>query len=233
MTTASDERAPELDLQLPEHRGRAPVGMRSKVNGAGNRIVRPHTIGDRLVLVCEVRVKDAGHKGTAKDGLLYEEKLVVEDLFEITDSESARELLVGLRQRYRAEDDARKGVAPLFDAPAPRRIGWLDASGRLLSDEDWAELQGLEVPSSDEELAAAEDRDAHEALLAPRWLAAVEDGDTDGYDGLTAAQIIAALRVVSERSVIIACAKYEGANKDRKGVRAALDARLADLSDPE
>jgi hypothetical protein len=57
-------------LELPEYHGRKAVGMKTSVNGAGNRISRSHEIGERVVLVLETKVRKAGHEET-DDGLVY------------------------------------------------------------------------------------------------------------------------------------------------------------------
>lgn len=138
------------DLDLPDHHGHKPIGMRTKVNGAGSRITRPHEIGDTLILVAEVAVGDAGHTKT-KDGLVYVEKFSVQDLYEI-EGQSGRRLLEGLRQQYRIADDERSGRKSLpgvGDAqPVLGPKGWTDASGRLLDEEELAEIRGDAVLSA-------------------------------------------------------------------------------------
>ena len=51
-------------MELPDYHGRKPVGMKTALAGAGTRVTRPHTIGDRIVLVIEARVKSASHEDT-------------------------------------------------------------------------------------------------------------------------------------------------------------------------
>lgn len=234
MTVTADERASDpVQPELPEHQGRVPAGMKSKIRGASNRVSRPHSIGDKIVGIIELTVDHVGHEQQKKNGLIYTESLATDDFYEVGDVDQARSLIAGLRQQYRQADDARHGRAPLFDRPSPKRIGWIDDHGNILSDDDLAEIRGEDPsPASDEQRWAAEDLEAHEQVMAPRWLAAVEDGDTAGYDGLKVPQIIAAVKVVDERSVIIACAKHESSEKNRATVRKALESRLTELSEP-
>lgn len=241
MANASDQRAPDAEqpgLDLPEDHGRKPAGMRVRFRGAGERTIRSHVAGERVVFIVEGVRGDAAHKQTKKFGLLYDEVFALDEVFEL-DADTGRDLLIGFRQRYRQDDDARKGVAPLFDRPAPRRIGWLDEHGRLISDEDLAELRGDDTPPSDAELAeqeavaatAEEDAAAHVQAVAPSWLRAAADGDTEGYDQLTVEQIGRAVGFIDDLSVLLACEKYEAANRNRVGVRRALDARATELAD--
>lgn len=238
MAVTSDQRA--LDLDLPDHHGRKPTGMRSKLRGASNRLGRTHEIGERVVLIVEARIEDAGHKELKRDGLTYIESAAVLDMFE-ADPETARDLLVGIRQQYRQADDERNGRQPLFDAPRPVRLGWIDDHGRVLSDEDLAELQGVDVEPTDEELEAkerealeqeaAEDAEAFAQVVAPSWLRKVADGDTEGYDQLKVGQVVEALRFVDELSVVFACQTHEAANKNRASVRKAIEARASELAE--
>ncbi len=49
---------PSLEgLELPEYHGRRPVRMKTALIGVGTRTTRAHSIGDRFVLVLEVRMK--------------------------------------------------------------------------------------------------------------------------------------------------------------------------------
>lgn len=122
-------------LELPEYRGRKPVGMKTSINGAGNRVARPHGIDDRVVLVLEAEVKRAGHEKT-DDGLVYAEVLKVRDLFEIAGDAGLR-LLSSVRQAYRVADDEREGRQPI-----PGVDGWTDGSGVAVSSDELADLRG-------------------------------------------------------------------------------------------
>lgn len=124
-------------LELPEYHGRKPVGMKTSLIGVGTRITRPHSIGDRTVLVLEVRMKADGHEET-DDGLTYSEKHKVLDLFELQGEQGAR-LLSSLRSIYRTADEESKGRSPLPDLGD---IGYADASGVVLTPAEVAELRG-------------------------------------------------------------------------------------------
>lgn len=124
-------------MELPEYHGRKPVKMKTAIAGAGSRISRPHSIGDRIVLVVEVRVKSAGHEDT-DDGLEYVEKYKVLDLFEL-DSEQGSRLISTVRSLYRTGEDAAKGRRPV---PGLGEVGYTDASGIALLPEEVAELRG-------------------------------------------------------------------------------------------
>lgn len=98
-------------LELPAYYGRKPIGMKTSVNGAGNRLSKDHEIGERVVLVIDARVKKAGHEQT-DDGLVYTEVLKVEDLFEVQ-GDPGKRLLATVRNAYRESDDTRTGRAAL------------------------------------------------------------------------------------------------------------------------
>lgn len=119
--------------ELPEYHGKTPVGMRSALSGAGNRIAAPHSIGDRVVLVVEARVKAAGHKDT-DEGILYTETLKVADVFELTGDQGAR-LLATMRSLHRHD----AGFTPLPDLGD---VGYTDGSGVVLTPAEVAELRG-------------------------------------------------------------------------------------------
>lgn len=122
------------DLELPDYHGRSPVGMRTALAGAGNRIARAHGIGDRVVLVIEAKVKKAGHEET-DDGLVYVETHKVVDLFELDRDPGAR-LLSHLRSQYRQAKDAAEGRVPI---PELGDEGWTDANGVVLTPAELAE----------------------------------------------------------------------------------------------
>lgn len=148
-------------LELPEYHGRKPVKMKTAIAGAGSRITRPHSIGDRIVLIAEVRVKSAGHEDT-DDGLEYVERYKVLDLFELDKDQGAR-LISTVRSLYRTADDAVKGRRPV---PGLGEVGYTDASGVVLTPSEVAELRG----------------DPVRAILSPELTPAVvvyEDGNRD------------------------------------------------------
>lgn len=227
---------PELDL--PDYNGRRPVGMKTAVNGAGNRVYRPHTIGDTVTLVIEAKVSDAGHKQT-KDGLLYVEKYQVADVFE-ADGETGKHLLLGLRTAYRLADDERHGRKQLPLAGMPPILGpdgWTDGSGRLLLPEELAEIRG--------ELAAREGGDGDEA--------GPDDGDVGGdldalaeleagrgrtigepwpgYEQSSAKEIRDHLGGMDDRDEVFGVAAWEEAHGGRKTIVEAATRRAAELLD--
>lgn len=124
-------------MELPDYHGRKPVGMKTALAGAGTRVTRPHTIGDRIVLVIEARVKSASHEDT-DDGLVYSEKLKVLDLFELDPGQGSR-LISTVRSLYRTGEDAIKGRRPIPDLGD---TGYTDASGVVLTPAEVAELRG-------------------------------------------------------------------------------------------
>lgn len=124
-------------LELPEYHGRKPVGMKSGISGMASRVTRPHTVGDRVVLVIEARVIFAGHEST-DDGLQYVEKYKTDDLFELPGDQGSR-MLTLLRSLYRTADDATKGRRPI---PELGDVGYADASGVVLTPPELAELRG-------------------------------------------------------------------------------------------
>lgn len=134
--TTREQQLPSLEL--PEYHGRAPVGMKTSLNGAGNRVTREHSIGDRVVLVIEAKVKKAGHEET-DDGLIYAEVLKVTDLFEIQ-GDPGRRLISAVRQSYRTADDEANGRAPLSEEFGA--AGVTDASGVALTPSELDELRG-------------------------------------------------------------------------------------------
>lgn len=126
-----------LPLDLPDYNGRKPSGMKTAVNGAGNRISQAHDIGDRVVVLVEARVKRAGHE-EVDDGIVYAETLKVVDLFELP-AERGRDLLTEARQLYRHAEDE----------PAPDRGAAVttDGSGTVMTPAEIAEARGESVES--------------------------------------------------------------------------------------
>lgn len=124
-------------LELPEYHGRQAVKMKTALTGAGSRITRPHSIGDRVVLVIEARVKSAGHEDT-DDGLEYVEKVKVLDLFELAGDQGSR-LISTVRSLYRTAEDQVKGKTPIADLGEK---GYTDGSGVALTAKELAELRG-------------------------------------------------------------------------------------------
>lgn len=137
---ADGESATAVPFDLPEYHGRKPSGMKTTVNGAGNRISRAHELGERVVLVLEAKVKKAGHEETEQNGLEYSETLKVVDLYEIA-GEPGRALLTDVRRAYRLADDQRTGrqSLPIEEPPAGIRL-LTDENGTLLTPAEAAEL---------------------------------------------------------------------------------------------
>ena len=131
---------PPEQLTLPDTRdGRSPVGMKTKIGGAGSRISRPHELGQRVIVVLETKVRATGHEDT-NDGPLWVETLKTVDLFELEEGAGAR-LLSALRQSARSAT----GQDPLpgtDETIAEGIAGIVDASGVVLTDADLAELRG-------------------------------------------------------------------------------------------
>jgi len=124
-------------LELPEYHGQRPVAMRFKVRGVGSRISRPHTIGDRVVLVVEAKVEASGHKGST-EGILYVEDSAAIDLFELVGDQGSR-LLSTLRSLYRTGEDALKGRRQV---PGLGDTGYTDSGGVVLTPAEVAEIRG-------------------------------------------------------------------------------------------
>lgn len=124
-------------LELPEYMGRKPIGMKTSITGAGNRISSQHAIGDRVVLVIEGKVKKAGHEDT-DDGLVYVETIKVVDQFEVA-GQPGRTLLATMRSAHRTADDARAGVQAIDGLG---EVGYTDASGIVLTPREVAALRG-------------------------------------------------------------------------------------------
>lgn len=189
----------QLPLDLPDYHGRKPVGMKTSVNGAGNRLTVPHGIGDTVVLLVEAKVKRAGHE-EADDGLLYAETLKVVDLFEIG-GEAGRDLLRTQRLAYQ---DARRSADG--EDPLPLDLGvevTIDGSGVALTPAELAEQTG--------------GVDGVDQLAVPApWL---------GYEDRSVAEIkesIAALDSVGEVQAVLS---YELAHRARSTVLKAAGER--------
>lgn len=131
-----------LELELPDYHGRKAVGMKTKLTGAGNRVSRPHEIGEKFVLVLEVRAKGDGHEET-DDGILYVQTAKVLDLFEIPGEPGLR-LISTLRQAHRLAEDSGNGREP-FEGLGT--AGVTDAAGTVLTPTELAELRGDPVRS--------------------------------------------------------------------------------------
>jgi hypothetical protein len=118
VTTTDDQATDEVAIQpalptieLPSFEGVKPVGVVTKVNGAGSRIHRAMHLDEKVVLVIEARVSNVGH-GTTDDGVKRVHTLRVADLYEL-EGKAGATLIRSLRQAYNLADDARHGRAAL------------------------------------------------------------------------------------------------------------------------
>lgn len=126
------------DLELPEYHGQKPAGMRTSVSGTGNRLTRAHGIGDRAVLVLEVKCNEAGHK-EIDDALFYVEKHKVADMFELDHAEGMR-LLRHLRRTYATAAAEARGQSQLESPDG--EVLHADDSGVVLTPRELAERRG-------------------------------------------------------------------------------------------
>lgn len=128
--------------ELPEYHGVKAVGMKTKLNGAGNRIARPTDLKEKTVLVIEAVTKASGHEDT-DDGILYVENRKVLDLFELP-AEQGRLLINSLRQASKAADPGRiPGIDDTEIAAGTKVI--TDASGVAMTPSEIAEVHGIAV----------------------------------------------------------------------------------------
>lgn len=138
-----------LPVDLPDFEGRKPVGVVTRVNGAGERISRAMHYEERVVLIVEGTIGNVGHGKTAQ-GMKRIQTISVEDLFEIEGRAGTR-ILNACRQSYRTADDARHGRRDLLGEHAKQAgwkmtpDGWTDATGRLLDDQELAEIRGTVI----------------------------------------------------------------------------------------
>lgn len=121
---------------LPEFEGLTPVGVVTKLNGAGQRIHRACHLEEKIVLVVEAEVSNVGH-GMTDDGVKRIHTLRVKDLYEL-EGKTGAALLRSLRQAYRLADDQRHGRQGLgmaeLEQPEPNGAGIeleVDEDGRI------------------------------------------------------------------------------------------------------
>src|SRR4051812_6699650 len=96
---------PSFDFDLPDFEGVKPVGVVTRLNGAGERIVRPMHYEEKVVLVVEAEVTGVG-PGKTSAGMKRVHTLAVRDVYEI-EGKPGRRILNALRQAYRTADDRR------------------------------------------------------------------------------------------------------------------------------
>jgi hypothetical protein len=129
-------------LELPEFEGLLPVGVVTKLTGAGERIGRAIHHDDRVVLLVEAELVDVRHPKT-KDGIKRHQVLKVADLYEVEGAEGRR-LLTMMRENYRKADDARHNRRVLTEGVGTIRVpaGVTDDHGHPLDEEALAEVRG-------------------------------------------------------------------------------------------
>lgn len=152
---------------LPEFEGQVPIGVNTKITGAGQRIARALHLDDRVYLLVEATVANVGHK-TNDAGLVREHKLKVEDLFELDDD--GRRILARHRAAAKEAEDRAAGREPLpFTHDDTENIeirSRFDASGISLGPDQ--DLPGLLDP---------------EALLTVRFAGGVSGLWPDDWEG--------------------------------------------------
>lgn len=202
--------APSIDLPT-DGNGRAPIGVKLRLSGACGRINKPHNVGDRFLVLTEVRTRRAGHEDT-NDGLLWEESAKILDNWEI-DGDRARELLAEMRQLYRSDRDQ----LTIDDELGEQRKA--DAAGVALTPEE-------------EKALAAFNGDVEADLAAVAELEAGRNGDTppfDGYDKLGVGPIGNRLDHMESNLDVLVVGAYESAHKNRAGVMDAVARRSTQL----
>lgn len=134
-----------IHLPLPEFEGRLPVGVLTKVNGAGQRIVRPLHLEEKVIVIVEAKVSNVGHAIT-NDGVKRVHTLAVDDLYELEGKEGQR-LLRHLREAYRTADDARHGrtALPIDGIDGPDIEVTTDGNGTVLTPGEIAAAQGIDL----------------------------------------------------------------------------------------
>jgi hypothetical protein len=129
-------------LELPEFEGFLPVGVVTKLTGAGERIGRAIHHNDRVVLIVEAELVDVRHPKT-KDGIKRHQVLKVADLYELEGAEGKR-LLTMMREAYRKADDQRHNRKAITDGVGTIRVpaGLTDDHGHPLDEAALAEVRG-------------------------------------------------------------------------------------------
>lgn len=153
----TDELIPEPPTgELPEFEGIQPVGVITKVTGAGQRIRRAMHMDERVVIVVEAEIAKVGHDRT-DDGVKRVHTLKTLDLFELG-GRAGKRLLNHLKERYRQAEE----VDPLpfkeagDEALVADALGKTDASGVAITRDELAEL-GLADPSNDPVMVVLDD----------------------------------------------------------------------------
>lgn len=157
-----DEQAPDTETteppapraHLPEFEGVIPIGVVTKLNGAGERIQRSMHLEERVVLVVEAKVGNVGH-GVTKDGVKRIHTLQVADVYELAGREGVR-LLNTVKERWRTANPGADEL-PLEQAQSVGDVvdGIANESGVVMTPEDLKEL-GLTDASKDPVVAVFE-----------------------------------------------------------------------------
>lgn len=139
-------------FDLPEFEGTMPVGVDTRINGSGQRIIRPLGLEQRVILVVEAVVSGVDHK-TVKGGIKRVHTLSVADLYEVEGKEGTK-LLSNMRLRQKKADDARSGrkAIPGIDEatigePGPEVT--VDGNGVAMTEAEVAAARGEEAPTND------------------------------------------------------------------------------------
>lgn len=153
-----------LAIDLPEYNGTPAVGMKTSINGTGNRLGTATRIGERRVLVVEVVTKKVGHEGTEK-GIFYTETRTVSDLFELERDAGSR-MLKFLRSNYQTARNEARGEPPIEELSA---AGYTDENGVVLTPKEVAERQGdpVRMLSDEKQTPAVVMYEDHSRLLWP------------------------------------------------------------------
>lgn len=148
MTDKQDtDKNPAPTPHLPEFEGVIPIGVVTKLNGAGERIQRSMHLEEKVVLVVEARVGNVGH-GVTKDGVKRIHTLKVADVYELDGPEGVR-LLNTVKERWRLANPGADEL-PLEQAQSVGDVveGITDSSGVALTPGD-REALGLDDTSRD------------------------------------------------------------------------------------
>jgi hypothetical protein len=127
-------------FELPDFEGQKPVGVVTRLNGAGQRITRPIGIGERGVLVVEYENIGVNHLET-KDGIKRVHTLSVKDLYEV-EGKTGLKLLSNMRLQAKQQEDDRAGRMTLDVDPKTDHGLTLDENGTALTDDEVAEAKG-------------------------------------------------------------------------------------------
>lgn len=146
MESESPDVTEQVLFELPDFEGLKPIGVITKVSGAGQRITRPLGLEQRVILVVEAVVSGVDHK-TTNDGVKRIHTLAVKDLYE-AEGKEGKKLLSTMRQHAKKVEDERSGrlTVPGVDTTPKTDHGQvLDNNGVALTPEEVAAARGEEV----------------------------------------------------------------------------------------